>query len=140
MVEDVRPPIHGRYQVLHELSTTLESRVFLAEDLRHTGRLCALKVFRLSSPEAFDAAKREFEVLRKLRHPGIAEVYDLGRISSQELEGADMKLPGFQEASGRVPESPSPWESDESSASPHQLPSHRLPSHRPLNHPPPDHL
>jgi Nif-specific regulatory protein len=93
MVHSVRPPIQGRYRVLHELSSSPESRVFLAEDLRHTGRLCALKVFRLSSPESFEAAEKEFEVLRKLRHPGIAEVYDLGRLSAAEVESAGIAIP-----------------------------------------------
>jgi len=72
--------IRGRYKVIEEIASSPESVVLLAEDLRQSGRRCALKLLRLRGGKAFEAARREFEILRKLRHPAIAESYDFGKL------------------------------------------------------------
>ena len=92
MVSKLRPPVVGRYQLLQTLASSPERRVFLAEDLRREGRRCAFKVFRIDEPGAFEGAASVFKVLRKLRHSGVAEVYDFGRLDPTELEAAGGKL------------------------------------------------
>jgi transcriptional regulator with GAF, ATPase, and Fis domain/serine/threonine protein kinase len=82
MVAKLRSLVRGRYRIIDEISSTPESRVLLAEDLRQGGQRCALKLLRLRGETAFEAARREFDSLRKLRHPGIAEVYDFGRLDA----------------------------------------------------------
>ena len=72
--------IRGRYKVIEEIASSPESVVLLAEDLRQSGRRCALKLLRLRGGKAFEAARREFEILRKLRHPAVAESYDFGKL------------------------------------------------------------
>jgi transcriptional regulator with GAF, ATPase, and Fis domain/serine/threonine protein kinase/tetratricopeptide (TPR) repeat protein len=91
MVAKLRSLLRGRYRIIDEISSTSESRVLLAEDLRLGGRRCALKLLRLDGERAFEAARREFESLRRLRHPGIAEVYDFGRLeAAPERAGAPL--------------------------------------------------
>jgi serine/threonine protein kinase len=56
--------------------------VFLAEH-ESTGRQLVLKVFRqvpdvVDSSQSFDRFLREFELIAHLRHPNIAQIYDLG--------------------------------------------------------------
>jgi transcriptional regulator with GAF, ATPase, and Fis domain/serine/threonine protein kinase len=92
MVTDRRPSILGRYRVLGTIATAPSRQVLLAEDLRHGGRRAALKLSLLSGPRAYEVAHREFEVLRRLRHPGLAEVFDFGRLGPRELEGTGVHL------------------------------------------------
>ena len=79
------PSVVGRYHVVSELSTHRESRVFLAQDMARGGSTCALKILRVEGARGYEIARREYETLRKLRHPGIAEVYDFGRLEPTEL-------------------------------------------------------
>jgi len=93
MVSEIRPCLRGRYRVLRQLSVSSANRVFLAEDLRHGGRLAALKLCLAENSRVVAAAQREFEILRRLRHPGVAEVFDFGRLSSGELDLLDVVRP-----------------------------------------------
>ncbi len=79
--------INRRYRVRSELTNEeSRSRVLLVEDALHGGRACALKILS-ASPEGDPArARHEFETLRRLHHPLIAEVYDFGRV--EEVDGA----------------------------------------------------
>src|SRR5438093_11802276 len=66
----------GRYLLLRRLGQGGMGEVYLARDLT-TGAECALKrlAARNVSP---DAARREFEILSRIRHPAIVEVHELG--------------------------------------------------------------
>ena len=81
----LHPSVVGRYHVVSELSTHHESRVFLAQDMARGGSTCALKILRVEGARGYEIARREYETLRKLRHPGIAEVYDFGRLEPTEF-------------------------------------------------------
>lgn len=90
--------ILGRYRVLSELARGPESLVLKVEDARRGGQPCAFKVLRIGNLKALDAARREFELLRKLRHPGIAEVYDLGPLRPDDVSQAGIEWPVVNEA------------------------------------------
>ncbi len=80
--------INRRYSVRQEISGLgSSSRVFLVDDVSRGSRPCALKVLRPLKEKDLSGARREFETLRSLRHPLIAEVYDFGRID--EIDGID---------------------------------------------------
>jgi Nif-specific regulatory protein len=93
--------ILGRYRVLSELARGPESVVLKVEDSRRGGQPCAFKVLRIGNLKAFEAARREFEVLRKLRHAGIAEAYDLGPLQHDDVSQAGIEWPTTSEADTR---------------------------------------
>src|ERR1041385_326233 len=77
--------INGRYSFRQELTGKgSSSRVLLVDDVQRGRRPCALKLLRRLEDQDLPAVRREFETLRSLRHPLIAEVYDFGRI--EEIE------------------------------------------------------
>ncbi len=79
--------INRRYQVRKELTNgDSRSRVLLVEDVLLGRRAFALKLLSVSPDHDLARARREFETLRRLRHPLIAEVYDFGRV--EEIDGA----------------------------------------------------
>jgi tRNA A-37 threonylcarbamoyl transferase component Bud32/DNA-binding NarL/FixJ family response regulator len=70
------------HRCLRRLAVGGSSSVFLAEH-ESTGRQLVLKVFRqvpdvVDSSQSFDRFLREFELIAHLRHPNIAQIYDLG--------------------------------------------------------------
>lgn len=73
--------LHGRYEVEQELGWGSLGRVYLARDLlRDPGRdRIAIKVIRRDrlTPAAIAYLKLEFRFLSGMRHPHVAEVYDL---------------------------------------------------------------
>lgn len=91
------PTINQRYVAIRSLTGPAErgdSRVYLTRDRQHAGRLTALKIFDVDlSPERPDAswtaARREFEILRRIRHPQVAEVYNLGRVEEISVDARD---------------------------------------------------
>ena len=99
MFPEARPPVSGRYRRISTLSSTPESSVFLVEDANRGQRRAVLKVLRIAGPRALEVAQREFEVLRRLQHRNIAEVFDFGRLGAQDVgnllnSGTDLK--GFE--------------------------------------------
>ena len=76
--------INQRYELAQELQRGDSSRVFLVRDRKRTARPTVLKLFTIADGRTWSDARTEFETLRRLRHPQIAEVFDLGRIESVE--------------------------------------------------------
>jgi serine/threonine protein kinase len=92
--------VAGRYRVLHALGEGGMGAVYAAEQL-DLERAVALKVLhprRITNPEAVSRFLREARTAAALRHPGIVEVYDLGRddglggffIAMELLEGEEL--------------------------------------------------
>lgn len=81
-------PFLGRYRLLRTIAASPERRVYLAEDLYRRGSHSVIKVFALEDG-ALDEARRVFSALRTLRHPGVAEIYDFGRLDPRAIEAAD---------------------------------------------------
>jgi tetratricopeptide (TPR) repeat protein len=71
--------IDHRYEVLRELGVGGMGAVYLVADHRAAGRHVALK--SIADRRAARSLGREFELLVRLRHPNLAEVYDFGRDS-----------------------------------------------------------
>ncbi len=76
-----------RYRFLRRLGAGAAGGVYLVEDRVHGGPPIALKLLEHSSAPAFRSSfAREFAVLASLSLPGVAQVYDLGRMpSGQEV-------------------------------------------------------
>ncbi|MGQ9591193.1 MAG: tetratricopeptide repeat protein, partial [Planctomycetota bacterium] len=85
-----RPPLPllGRYRLLRTIAASPERRVYLAEDLYRGAARSVFKVFALEDG-ALDEARRVFSALRTLRHPGVAEIYDFGRLDPRDVEATD---------------------------------------------------
>ncbi len=82
--------INGRYSFRKDITGEgATSRVLLVDDALRASRPCALKLLRPLGERGLSDARREFETLRSLRHPFIAEVFDFGRVD--EVHG---RLPG----------------------------------------------
>ncbi len=75
--------LRGRYQLKRELSRHRESCVYAAED-RLLGERCAAKIFRCTDSASYERARKEYETLRRVQHPGVAHVYDFGRLDSDD--------------------------------------------------------
>ncbi|MEQ8762874.1 MAG: tetratricopeptide repeat protein [Planctomycetota bacterium] len=73
------PPVIGGYRIRERLGEGGMGIVFLAEQ-ESTGRDVALKVIRpgFSSPETRARFEREAKLLARLRHPGIARIFEAG--------------------------------------------------------------
>jgi transcriptional regulator with GAF, ATPase, and Fis domain/serine/threonine protein kinase/tetratricopeptide (TPR) repeat protein len=105
MVSPLRPSLRDRYRVLKQLSVTSANHVVLAEDCRRGEALCALKFSTVENSRAFAAAHREFEILRRLHHPGLAEVFDFGRLDPSEFHSVGLGDPRPALRTERVPSS-----------------------------------
>ncbi len=68
--------LHDRYVISRRLGRGEFGVVYAAEDRRYE-REVAVKVLRRSDPQSAYALKREFRVLRGLRHPHLVQLYDL---------------------------------------------------------------
>ncbi len=82
MVDAERPPIPAEiagYQIVRMLGEGGMSVVYAAMQ-QQPRRLVAVKVLKGSTfpPSTLRRFKQEVEILGKLRHPGIAQVYDAG--------------------------------------------------------------
>jgi tetratricopeptide (TPR) repeat protein/predicted Ser/Thr protein kinase len=73
------PTTLGRYRVLHLVGEGGMGVVYKVEQDR-PHRVVALKVIKpgLASPELLRRFERESEVLARLQHPGIAQIYEVG--------------------------------------------------------------
>jgi len=72
--------VDGRYEVIRKLGEGGMGRVYLARNRKDKGREVALKfisqqVMERGGAEGF---KQEFELLTRLKHPNLVEVYDFG--------------------------------------------------------------
>lgn len=72
--------IDGRYEVIRKLGEGGMGRVWLVRDREDKGRELALKFIsqQVMEREGAQGFKHEFELLTRLRHPNLAEVYDFG--------------------------------------------------------------
>jgi serine/threonine protein kinase len=72
-------PAVGRYRILHLIGQGGMASVYEAEQDR-TNRRVALKVIRpgLLSPALLKRFEKEVEILGRLGHPGIAQIYEAG--------------------------------------------------------------
>jgi len=79
--------INRRYAIRQEITGIgSSSRVLLVDDVLRGRRPCALKLLKRIGERETPGARREFETLRTLRHPLLAEVYDFGRV--EEVDGS----------------------------------------------------
>jgi tetratricopeptide (TPR) repeat protein len=84
----------GRYQLLGELGRGGMGRVYKAED-KELGGVVALKTLRSSAYESSDQDRllREVQICRRITHPHVVRVYDIGRfagglfVTMEYLEG-----------------------------------------------------
>ncbi|GJM20520.1 MAG: hypothetical protein DHS20C15_04350 [Planctomycetota bacterium] len=84
----------GSYRVLRRLGEGGMGVVYEAQR-EDSDQLAAVKVMRpeLGSPEIAKRFQREIDVLRQLRHPGIAAFFDAGEASVITSSGASLQLP-----------------------------------------------
>ncbi len=76
----------GRYEILERIGQGGMGVVYRARD-QNLGRDVALKILRehAADPLAEQRLRREAEVIARLEHPGIAPVYDVGRLDNGAL-------------------------------------------------------
>ncbi|HEV8237986.1 MAG TPA: protein kinase [Thermoanaerobaculia bacterium] len=72
----------GRYQLLGELGRGGMGRVYKAQD-RELGEVVALKTLRSNALDSTDQERllREVQICRRITHPNVVRVYDIGRFS-----------------------------------------------------------
>ncbi|GIV60773.1 MAG: hypothetical protein KatS3mg043_1862 [Rhodothermaceae bacterium] len=78
MAETIRTPVFQRYDVLEKIGSGSMGAVYKARDVR-LDRYVALKVLPpglRDHPESLERFKREARVLARMKHPGVASVYD----------------------------------------------------------------
>jgi serine/threonine protein kinase len=79
------PEVGERYRVLDEIGKGGEARVVIGIDTR-VWRQAALKILRpelSESPEAVQRFLREGTLTAKLQYPGIAAIYDMGKLNGE---------------------------------------------------------
>lgn len=83
-----------RYKLLREIGTGATCRVFLASDQRN-GRKYAVKQY--GSREEFEEARRRFQIVKELRHPGIPALAEIlaegagGSVVMEYVPGTTLK-------------------------------------------------
>lgn len=87
----------GRYEYEKPLGRGAGGAVYLVRDRYQNQRHAALKVL---SAEAYDTVqgkmlRREFEILSKLKHPNLVEVYDYGTLPDGGVYLAEEYIDGF---------------------------------------------
>ncbi|MFC1642235.1 GAF domain-containing protein, partial [Myxococcota bacterium] len=78
-----RAALHGRYELGEVLGQGGMSTVYRARD-RLRGADVALKLLVLDSALGWQAFKAEFQILSRVFHPQLVEVYDFGRVRGSE--------------------------------------------------------
>ena len=76
-----RKIVHPRYSIVRKLGSGGSGAVYLAEDLLDNKRQVALKVCHRDHDTR--ETQREFRILRELRHSGIAQALDFGKIAGR---------------------------------------------------------
>lgn len=86
----------GGYRILDVLGVGGMGVVYRAEQA-HPQRVVALKVIRAgyTTPEFIRRFQFEAEVLARLTHPGIAQIYDAGAVAVEGSGGAGVEQPFF---------------------------------------------
>ena len=77
--------IAGRYRIIRKLGEGGMGVVYLVEDILMDEEECALKIIYpalVANPEARQRFKTEVSTSRKLRHPAIIQVFDIGQSES----------------------------------------------------------
>jgi serine/threonine protein kinase/tetratricopeptide (TPR) repeat protein len=87
----------GRYRYEKPLGRGAGGSVYLAEDLHHRNRQVALKVLTAEACKTVQGKmlRREFEILSKLDHPNLVEVYDYGSLPDGGVFLAEEYIDGF---------------------------------------------
>jgi predicted ATPase len=70
--------VDGRYRLLDLLGEGAAGKVYRAEDRGRGNQFIALKLLHAKDPRWENFFRREFEVLSRLRHPNLVQVYDFG--------------------------------------------------------------
>ena len=85
--EDFTGRRFGRFLLLRELGQGGMGRVFLAEQSGAVTRQVAIKIMRWRSPDPEHRLRFEMErqALARMRHPGIAQLFDAGATPEGEL-------------------------------------------------------
>ena len=100
MAESEGTLVNRRYRIIRLLGEGGQGTVYLAADLALDGNPVALKMIlpdRLT-PEVVSSFKTEFQVMTRLRHPNVVEVYDFGLdqssgrhfLTMEYVEGTDL--------------------------------------------------
>ncbi|MHC5035796.1 MAG: protein kinase domain-containing protein [Planctomycetota bacterium] len=78
--------INNRYRILRRIGEGGMATVYLAEDTVEGNRRIALKTLKPGrvTPGMIESLKVEFQILTRMRHPHLVEVYDLGRIDDSK--------------------------------------------------------
>jgi serine/threonine protein kinase/tetratricopeptide (TPR) repeat protein len=81
--------INARYRVINTLGGNAQDNIFLVEDTLHDNALAALKTIHAGELDdlLLNNLRAEFYTLSKFKHPNIAQVYDVGRIHTTDLDG-----------------------------------------------------
>jgi serine/threonine-protein kinase len=86
-VSEARRLIAGRYEILGLLGSGAMGNVYKARDLE-LDELCALKVLRpevAGAPGALDRFRREVKLARRVTHPNVARVFDIGEGEGEKI-------------------------------------------------------
>ncbi|RLD59269.1 MAG: hypothetical protein DRJ01_11550, partial [Bacteroidetes bacterium] len=93
--------IANRYRIIRELGKGGMGIVYLVEDTLKGNRLEALKTIKkkIINENTIESFKKEFEVMARLRHPNLIQVYDFGfdenedsyYITMEYVEGISLK-------------------------------------------------
>lgn len=83
--------IANRYKVQEKLGEGGMGTVYLVADILRNLQPRALKIVKRASisPTSIESFKKEFDIMKKLRHPNVIEVYDFGFV---QLEGPQNSL------------------------------------------------
>lgn len=87
----------GRYEYISPLGRGAGGSVYLVEDLRRQRRKIALKVLTAEAYKTVQGKmlRREFEILSKLNHPNLVEVFDYGTLPDGGVYLAEEYIDGF---------------------------------------------
>lgn len=87
----------GRYESINPLGRGAGGSVYLAEDLHVDRRKVAIKVLTADAYKTVQGKmlRREFEILSKLDHPNLVQVFDFGSLSDGGVFLAEEYIDGF---------------------------------------------
>jgi serine/threonine protein kinase len=103
-------PFPGEFRIREFLAEGAYGRVWLADDLQIPGKQVALKMLKLpnqTQTEVLAAIRREAELLNRVRHPNVVEIYSVRHAGDnyylvlQYLSGGSLKA--RLEKEGRLP-------------------------------------
>jgi eukaryotic-like serine/threonine-protein kinase len=87
--------VAGRYRVVRYIAGGAHGEVYAAED-QEVGCLVALKTIRPEialDPEVLDRFRRELQLARRVTHPNVCRLFDLGRHQPAAVPGASEPAP-----------------------------------------------